>query len=378
MKYYFLVLSTVVVVCVGCVSDGQQILDKDEYFAPPAAMMTRPGPGVDGPGPGVIPTSYSAPARAFATRSTQIGFLGPKGMRIGWKIEGGFANNQLTTPARKNFGQGASYRLKLNDIPQREGLVLYPTLQVYPTHPTTDAYLSHVFIPIEVTDEDFDQVESNNFVTKVIYLPDARNQELAIAGVETIVSTRLDPGVDPVRMADQRGTILAVLRIGNKNLEMSSGSGVNVDGNINVSYRVLDGLQGQKAEPIPIGPAGNGFSAIPQPMIVGNSGYPGQPSPHPVAGMGNIPNWGMPMTGTPIGLPGPPHLPLGRPASLRSHTMINNTRVQLPDPVRDMRIEVQHKPGLRLPQSVNHIRYTETHPVYRPGEVSMPKWAGGH
>ena len=77
---------------------------------------------------------------------------------------------------------------------------------------------------MQFTEEDFDQVLSGNFVTKVIYLPDPEFQELALAGVETLVSTRLDPGVDPIAEADRRGSILAILRMGNKDLEAGSAS----------------------------------------------------------------------------------------------------------------------------------------------------------
>ena len=62
-------------------------------------------------------------------------------------------------------------------------------------------------------------------MTKVIYLPDPEFQELALAGVETLVSTRLDPGVDPIVEADRRGAILAIVRLGNKDLEMPDGDG---------------------------------------------------------------------------------------------------------------------------------------------------------
>jgi len=55
MKYYFLALGTVVVVCVGCAMDGNQLTNKGEYHAPPAQMLSEPGPMVGGPGPGVIP-----------------------------------------------------------------------------------------------------------------------------------------------------------------------------------------------------------------------------------------------------------------------------------------------------------------------------------
>src|SRR5262245_26468703 len=120
----------------------------------------------------------------------------------------------------RNFHQGASYRLKITNMgPNREGLVLYPTLQVYPAHPQTDAFLAHSTVPVQITDEDLDQIQANNFVTKVVYLPDPQHQELAIAGVETIVSSRLDQGLDPVVEADRRGTILIVLRIGNMDME---------------------------------------------------------------------------------------------------------------------------------------------------------------
>ena len=56
----------------------------------------------------------------------------------------------------------------------------------------------------------------------MIYLPDPEFQELALAGVETLVSTRLDPGVDPIAEADRRGSILAIVRIGNKDFRTAA------------------------------------------------------------------------------------------------------------------------------------------------------------
>ena len=88
--------------------------------------------------------------------------------------------------------------------------------------PRTEAFLAHNAIPVEFTDEDFDQVMTGNFVTKVIYLPDPEFQEMALAGVGTLVSTRLDPGVDPIVEADRRGAIMAIVRLGNKDLAIAS------------------------------------------------------------------------------------------------------------------------------------------------------------
>jgi hypothetical protein len=157
-------------------------------------------------------------------------------MKIGWQTSAGegqrvYLPAQLTVPARYNFLQGYIYRLKLSDIPGRAGVNLYPTIEVAPSTPATDAYLTHNPIPIQFTAEDFDQVvDGGNFVTKVIYLPDPKYQELAIAGVETLVSTRLEPGVDPILEADKRGTILLIVRLGAIDLEMPNAGAGYVSG----------------------------------------------------------------------------------------------------------------------------------------------------
>ncbi len=74
-------------------------------------------------------------------------------------------------------------------------------MEVAAAVPRTEAFLAHSAVPIQFTEEDFDQVLSGNFVTKVIYLPNPEFQELALAGVETLVSTRLGAG----QGSDHRG-----------------------------------------------------------------------------------------------------------------------------------------------------------------------------
>src|SRR5262249_15149665 len=139
---------------------------------PPAQMLMHPGPGVDGPGPGVfVPPGYGANVPGFAVdpnATSQIAFIGPDGMRVQWDIvgQGRFDSEPLTAPARYNFPQWAIYRLKLTNIPGRPGVELYPTLEVGPTMPRTAAYIAHNAIPFQLTEEDFDQILSGNFVTK--------------------------------------------------------------------------------------------------------------------------------------------------------------------------------------------------------------------
>ncbi|MBN2578691.1 MAG: hypothetical protein JXB10_06835 [Pirellulales bacterium] len=309
-------------------------------------MLMHPGPGVDGPGPGV---SVYNPGMPSPQQSSQVYFVGPEGMHVNWDVTsmGAFDSEPMICPGRYNFPQAAIYRLKLSDVPGRPGTELYPTLEVGPALPRTDAFLAHNAIPVQFTEEDFDQVQSGNFVTKVIYLPDPEYQELAVAGVETLVSTRLDPGVDPIVEADRRGAIMAIVRLGNKDLQMPGGM---AEGGI-MQTTYLDPVTGQ---PCPMGMYGDG--SVPMGMPVGTPTT--MPMSYPVAGV-TMPQWGMPYCGTPIGLPGPPHIPLGTPAGLQKHVMVNHTRSHLPGPTSKVKIDVKQKPGFSYPKPAHHARIVE-------------------
>ncbi|MCA8999430.1 MAG: hypothetical protein KDA80_20715, partial [Planctomycetaceae bacterium] len=150
----------------------------------------------------------------------QVRFLGPMGMSVAVQDQ----TEPFQVPFRHNFVQGRIHPLKFFNIPGRTGLELFPTLEL--RSPLTvfgsqqdassvNRYLEHNALAVQITDADLDQAIANNFVTKVLYLPkpDAGG---AIANQSEIVSARLEPGVDPVAEAEKRGTVLAVLRIGNR------------------------------------------------------------------------------------------------------------------------------------------------------------------
>ena len=96
---------------------------------------------------------------------------------------------------------------------------MYPTLEVVPAKAKTCTFLAHSAVPVSFTEEDFEQVAAGNFVVKVIYLPDPQFQDLAATGPDEVVSSRLEPGVDPIVEAMRRGSILLVIRLGNIDLE---------------------------------------------------------------------------------------------------------------------------------------------------------------
>lgn len=181
------------------------------YAGPPGAVAAIPGQTL----PGGLPM--------MGTARSSIRFIGQDGMQIGWlapTAEGRLAfRDQVTTPGRYNFLQGGVYRLRLSNIPKRGNLELYPTIEVVPQSPKTSTFLAHSAIPLSFTDDDFEQVASGNFVVKVIYLPDPAFQELATGLPDEVVSTKLEPGIDPIQEAQRRGSILAIIRMGNIDLE---------------------------------------------------------------------------------------------------------------------------------------------------------------
>lgn len=186
---------------------GSVAVPPPPYGAVAAAGAVMPGMAAQGP-----------------AKRTEIRFLGPDGTKIRWMNGGPDGRpmpspQALSVPARYNFSQGAVYRLKL-DVPREDLPALYPTLEIVPSNARTDVFLTHSAVPVAFSNEDFDQVKAGNYVTKVIYLPDPQFQDLATAGPEEIVSTRLEPGADPIAEAYRRGSILAVVRFGNIDLEL--------------------------------------------------------------------------------------------------------------------------------------------------------------
>ena len=133
--------------------------------------------------------------------------------------------------------------------------------------------------------------------------------------------------MDPIVEADRRGSIMAIIRMGNKHIEMSGNQ--EAPGAVApATFRVMP-------------PAGAG------PMAT--SGVPAY-----VAGY-TTPMYGMPMTGTPIGLPGPPHIPLGGPAGLQKHIIRNHTRVDMPNPTSKLNMHVRQVPGYSYPETPTRV-----------------------
>lgn len=281
-------------------------------MAPPPGMLpTPPGPmpGMGGPGAamgnGVVQTGVPAVTGGFPCGRSQVRFVGPAGAKIGWYVAAAVSSDskpilrphQLDLPGRYNFLQASIYRLKLSDIPGRPGLELYPSLEVVPCNPKTEAFLAHNYIPVEFTEEDFDQVTAGNYITKVIYLPDAQYQTPVDGGVDTLVSTRLEPGQDPCAEAQKRGHILLVVRLGGIDLESANSPALDSPGPYGAPKPVGSAPMLPPAGPAVMPPPANSAPTLPG---VANPNPPGQPSVPPTLTAPPAPKFDVP-TAAPAG-----------------------------------------------------------------------------
>jgi hypothetical protein len=258
---------------------------------PGEANMSPPGVPAMPYSPGGIPApttvaavgALTGGAGTPQTKRTEVRFLGSEGMKVSWYAPSpgggaGYSTNSITVPGRYNFLQGGIYRLKLSEIRNLPGVELFPTLEVVPSNLKTDAFLAHSAVPVTFTNEDFEQVAAGNYVVKVIYLPDACYQDVASTGPDEVVSSRLQPGVDPIAEAHHRGSILLVVRMGNIDLDLANSPSMDAPpryGPMGPGHGVGPGMPGcfgmtpgagmPPTQPMPqqMPPAGTGFQPLP-------------------------------------------------------------------------------------------------------------------
>ena len=146
-----------------------------------------------------------------------VRFHGAPGTRITfWRDPAG--PRSFEVPATVGLRPGYVYRPRIDNIPGRPGVALYPTLEVRGTlaFPTLAKAGEHP-APLVLSETDLDRVEAGSFVTKVVYL---ENPERAVP-----VSTRPDQplettlpagGRDLVDAARDHGRPMVVVRLGSR------------------------------------------------------------------------------------------------------------------------------------------------------------------
>jgi hypothetical protein len=180
------------------------------HAAPPHTVSGSPNPVSSGNT--IEPEGTGEPDRAEAGDSVR--FLlhrtgGLESCNIRWMSRPGGIVSADNQPVSIHTPPGGRVELQLTNIGGKSNTILSFVLRVPKELASTS--LVQTPIPLTLTLEDIDQTVSGNRVTKVLYQP----RKLSANGpiYETVVSTRLSPGEDPVKVARERGTIVAAFRL---------------------------------------------------------------------------------------------------------------------------------------------------------------------
>jgi hypothetical protein len=140
----------------------------------------------------------------------------PKGATLLPQGEAEGAAAATRIPGRLPLTTGETMRATLSNIPDYNGVELSASIELRTVSELTKPFVDHNAIPFAIPREGIDHAISGNLVTIVVYLPRPENAEIALAGVATLVTTRLDPGADPLREAQKQGHVLGILRLGDR------------------------------------------------------------------------------------------------------------------------------------------------------------------
>ncbi len=140
----------------------------------------------------------------------------PQGASVSFACDGHFAEPQ-PAPAKTAMLIGPVYRLRITNIPRREGEEVYPTIEVINRlYPPIGEELRFP-VPIELTQEDLEAAIDGKFITRVVYLEDPRaNFASRTEDPKTQFTVPIGAHEDPLVMADRLGRPMAIVRIGGR------------------------------------------------------------------------------------------------------------------------------------------------------------------
>jgi hypothetical protein len=111
---------------------------------------------------------------------------------------------------------GQVYRLKVSNVPNHEGLEIFPTVEVIDRLYPPPGQAARFPIPIELTEEEIKMAMDGRFVLRVIYLEEPRTAMPVqqVAGRQPYYE--ITPGTDAMEAADRLGRPMAILRMGSR------------------------------------------------------------------------------------------------------------------------------------------------------------------
>ncbi len=139
----------------------------------------------------------------------------PPGAQLAMAIDQGY---DAPRPAPLNVGLliGQVYTLKVSNIPDLEGYEVFPTIEVINRLYPPEGKQARFPIPIQLTREELLMALEGKFVTRVVYLEDPRVALPVAQDPQLQRYFEVGPNQDPLRVADDLGRPMAILRMGSR------------------------------------------------------------------------------------------------------------------------------------------------------------------
>jgi hypothetical protein len=144
-----------------------------------------------------------------------VQLMGPKGSKVSLAVDGRFEQPQ-SDPVLAGMLIGQVYRVKVTQIPQNEGLEVFPTIEVINRLYPPPGLESRYPIPVQFTQEELEMALSGQLVTRVIYLedPDTALPVQDRPDWQRYHEVRADDNA--LQVADRLGRPVAIMRMGSR------------------------------------------------------------------------------------------------------------------------------------------------------------------
>jgi len=139
----------------------------------------------------------------------------PKGTLLSVVADGDFS-----APQREKLLAGMLigqvYRLKVSNLADREGLEIFPTVEVIDRLYPPPGQAARFAIPVVLTDEEIKMAMDGRFVLRVIYIEEPRTAMPVRYEAGQQPYFEIKPGTDAMETADRLGRPVAILRMGSR------------------------------------------------------------------------------------------------------------------------------------------------------------------
>ncbi|MBP85466.1 MAG: hypothetical protein CMJ64_01925 [Planctomycetaceae bacterium] len=139
----------------------------------------------------------------------------PKGARVAVNTGGTFSEPQASR-LLAGMQVGHVYQLQVSNIPYYEGFEIYPTIEIINRLYPPQGKALRFPVPIQFTQEELELALSGRFVTRVVYLEDQASALPQREDPETQRYFEAGPRQDPLRVADNLGRPMLIMRMGSR------------------------------------------------------------------------------------------------------------------------------------------------------------------